>query len=161
MFLSAMALLGQSSYSWPSITRLGYVELTKMQNLLECKNKNKKENEKQSEKKNENSFWFSFLFLLSFCFSFFFLFLFSFSSLFFFIFVFFFLFSFDFHFVVNLFLYFLFLNFTMTPPGRLNKFFTKADRNKELSPAIFLTAFETILIMVSLQSVLKSIPYYI
>ena len=99
-------------------------------------------------------FCFHFVFHFSFCFCFHF-------RLCYFLFSFFFLFSFDFHFVINLFLYFLFLNFTMTPPGRLNKFFTKADRNKELSPAIFLTAFETILIMVSLQSVLKSIPYYI
>ena len=33
---------------------LGHVELTKMQKLLESKNKNQHENEKQNENKNEN-----------------------------------------------------------------------------------------------------------
>ena len=60
---NAMALLGQSRDSWPPMAPLGQVELTKMQKLLESKNKI----EKQNENKNENSFlfWFSFLFLFS------------------------------------------------------------------------------------------------
>ena len=51
---NAMALLGQSRDSWPSMAPLGHVELTKMQKLLESKNKNKNQN--QNEKKNESSF---------------------------------------------------------------------------------------------------------
>ena len=51
-----------------SMEHLGHVELTKMQKLLESKNKSKNENQNQNENKNENSFLFSFLF--SFCFSF-------------------------------------------------------------------------------------------
>ena len=62
---NAMALLGQSRDSWPSMAPLGHVELTKMQKLLESKNKNQNENEKQIENKNENSFLFSFSFLFS------------------------------------------------------------------------------------------------
>ena len=38
--------LGQSRDSWPSMAPLGHVELTKIQKLLESKNKNKNENEK-------------------------------------------------------------------------------------------------------------------
>ena len=49
IFLGAMALLGQSRESWPSMAPLGHVELTKMQKLLKSKNKNKNENEKQNE----------------------------------------------------------------------------------------------------------------
>ena len=41
------------------MTSLGHEELTKMQKLLEIKDKNKNENEKQNENKNENSFLFS------------------------------------------------------------------------------------------------------
>ena len=49
---NAMALLGQSRDSWPSMASLGHVELAKMQQLLESKNKNQNENEKQNENKN-------------------------------------------------------------------------------------------------------------
>ena len=42
---------------------LGHVELTKMQKLLESKNKIQNGNEKPNENKNENSFLFSFSFL--------------------------------------------------------------------------------------------------
>ena len=59
-----MALLGQTRDSWPSMTLLGHVELTKMQKLLESKSKNQNENEKQNKNKNENSFLISLLFLL-------------------------------------------------------------------------------------------------
>ena len=61
---NAMALLGQSRDSWPSMTLLGHVELTKMQKLLETKSKHQNENEKQNKNKNGNSFLFSLLFLL-------------------------------------------------------------------------------------------------
>ena len=54
-----MVLLGQLRDSWTSMASLGHVELTKMQKLLEIKDKNKNENEKQNENKNENSFLFS------------------------------------------------------------------------------------------------------
>ena len=43
---NAMALLGQSRDTWPSMAPLGHVEFTKMQKRLESKNKNKNENEK-------------------------------------------------------------------------------------------------------------------
>ena len=94
---NAMALLGQTRDSWPSMAPLGHVELTKIQKLLKSKNKNQNEN----GNKNENSFWFWFLlsFSLFFIFDFFFVF----------IFVFIFVFAFVFK--------FLFLNFTMTPLG--------------------------------------------
>ena len=66
---NAMALLGQSRDSWPSMAPLGHVELTKMQKLLESKNKNKNQN--QNENKNENSlFSFSFFVCFHFCFCF-------------------------------------------------------------------------------------------
>ena len=48
IFLYAMALLGQSRDSWPSMAPLHHVELTKMQKLLENKNEN--------ENKDENAF---------------------------------------------------------------------------------------------------------
>ena len=60
---NAMALLGQSRDSWPSMAPLGHVELTKMQKLLESKNKIQNGNEKPNENKSENSFLFSFSFL--------------------------------------------------------------------------------------------------
>ena len=51
-----MALLGKVRNSLPSMAPLDHVELTKMQKLLESKNKSKNENEKQNENKNENLF---------------------------------------------------------------------------------------------------------
>ena len=57
---NAMARLGQSRDSWPSMTPLRHVELTKMQKLLKSKKRKENENEKQNENKNENPFSFSF-----------------------------------------------------------------------------------------------------
>ena len=52
---NAISFLGQSRDSWPSMGSLGHVELTKMQKLLESKNRNKNENEKQNQNKNKKN----------------------------------------------------------------------------------------------------------
>ena len=96
-----MALLGQSRDSWPSMTPLGHVELTKVQKNLESKNQN--ENEKQNENKNEISFLVLFLFFI-------FVFVFIFIYVFVFIFVFF-LFPFSFLFLFSFLFFFYFLVF--------------------------------------------------
>ena len=109
---NAMALVGQVRQGCPSMAPLGYVQLKKVQKLLESRMKSKNEN----EIKNENSFLFSSLFLLSFfnfCFFFhfricFFFFSFSFLSLL----------SFSFLLLFSFYFFsFLFLNFTMVPLG--------------------------------------------
>ena len=55
---NAMALLVQLRDSWPFKARLGHLEFTKIQKLLESKKKNKNENEEQNENKSKNLFWF-------------------------------------------------------------------------------------------------------
>ena len=122
-----MPLLGQVRKSWLSMAPLGYVESTKMQKLLESKNRNKKENQNQNESKNENSsfnsflFFIHFLFSFSFLYSFYFAFSFSFSllllfSFLFFIFVFVFVFIFVFFSFVFLVFLFKFYYGTSRPP---------------------------------------------
>ena len=98
-----MALVGQVRQGCPSMAPLGYVQLKKVQKLLESRMKSKNEN----EIKNENSFLFSSLFLLSF---FNFCFFFHFRICFFF-FIFVFVFAFFFLFVVVFLLFFQFFIF--------------------------------------------------
>ena len=65
---NTMALLGQSRDSWPSMAPLGHNGLTRMQKILESKNKNQMKNKMKA--KTKIHFYFHFCFCFYFCFHF-------------------------------------------------------------------------------------------
>ena len=75
---NAIALLGQSRDSWPSMAPLGHVELTQMQKLLKSKTKNKTKRKSKIKGKQKPKFIFIFIFVFNFGFDFVFIFVFRF-----------------------------------------------------------------------------------